>query len=71
MSSKSDLSSHFARHLKIRCLNRIHPAAKCYGWSLSILNTYVNFELDNEEPGLFDCFEIEVLRQRLIENWQS
>lgn len=69
MSSKPDLSSDFARHLKIRCLNRLHPAAKGYGWSLSVLNTYVKFEVDEEEGGLFDCFEIEALRQRLIETW--
>lgn len=71
MSSKSDLFSHSARELKTRCLDRVHPASKCYGWSLSVLNTYVNFDGDDEEGGLFDCFEIEALRQHLSENWQS
>jgi hypothetical protein len=71
MSSQSDLSSHFAGNLKIRFLNRLHPASKYYGWSLSVLNTYVKFEVDDDDGGLFDCFEIEALRQQLIESWRS
>lgn len=71
MSSKFDLSSHSARNLKIRCLNRLNPASRYYGWSLLVLNTYVKFEVDNDDSGLFDCFEVEALRQQLIESWRS
>jgi hypothetical protein len=49
----------------------LNPASRYYGWSLLALNTYVKFEVDNDDSGLFDCFEIEALRQQLIESWRS
>jgi hypothetical protein len=71
MSSKSDLSSHSAKNLKIRCLSRLNPDSRHYGWLLFALNTYVKFDADDDDSGLFDCFEIEALRLQLIESWRS
>jgi hypothetical protein len=68
MSSQSNLQPS-PSPFKAKFLERLSPASGCYRWSLFVLNTYVNFEPDEESTGLFDCFEIEALRQQLIETW--
>jgi hypothetical protein len=68
MSSQSHLQPNLSS-VKTSCVERLSPASGCYRWSLFVLDAYVNFEPDEEEAGLFDCFEIEALRQQLIETW--